>query len=337
MNIHKYNEALKKICGKTIAVIYIFEGDEARGYKHYHVWRSSELNGWLSAIYEIGCIPYITDLRNFVERTMNKTLPKIDYVLNLNCGAINLSTLGVIPSVSSYAGLPVIPCNTVSIMAGENKYISNMIALSVGLQVPKEVNEEFKDVINRPISYGSSIDVKRNYDTNGLNQEFIYGLDITIPFVYHPLRKEILPFPSIIYKPNSNSSNWYFGESEKSTQQGYRRQFTNLIDESLISLYKKMMYIMSIKTYCRIDARIKCSDIETEFNRIENVNNDNTFFIEINPMPTINIDNSFGASFSNISESSSFYNCIKTYESIFGNCSVHGFLLTSSILAEGGK
>ena len=49
------------------------------------------------AVEELHCMPLIMDIRTFVQKAMNNTLPYIDYVINLNNGTINISVLGVVP------------------------------------------------------------------------------------------------------------------------------------------------------------------------------------------------------------------------------------------------
>ena len=118
-----YTDKLKSIFGKTIAIIYIFEGDKCDGYRHYEIWKSDVISSWMFAVEELKGLPLIMDLRTFVQKAMNKTLPYIDYVINLNNGTISLSTLGLLPSICSFLNIPCIPFATILIINGEHKRI----------------------------------------------------------------------------------------------------------------------------------------------------------------------------------------------------------------------
>jgi len=73
------------IIGKTVGVIYTFEGEKAPGFKHYHIWQSDIISKWLLAIQDLKCRPLIFDVRTFVEKAISNQLPHLDFVLNLNC------------------------------------------------------------------------------------------------------------------------------------------------------------------------------------------------------------------------------------------------------------
>ena len=111
-NKKKIIQNLNSIQGSIIAVVYTFEGENAPGFKHYDVWRSNVIADWINAINEIGCKPYIIDVRTFISKAMMDTLPHLDFIINLNAGNINLDNLGLIPSVCSFLNKPCIPCSS---------------------------------------------------------------------------------------------------------------------------------------------------------------------------------------------------------------------------------
>lgn len=106
-NKKKFIQNLNSIQGSIIAVVYTFEGENAPGFKHYDVWRSNVIADWINAINEIGCKPYIIDVRTFISKAMMDTLPHLDFIINLNAGNINLDNLGLIPSVCSFLNIPL--------------------------------------------------------------------------------------------------------------------------------------------------------------------------------------------------------------------------------------
>lgn len=329
---------LEKLHGKTIAIVYIFEGEDAPGFAHYHVWKSDVISKWLNAVQELHCMPFILDVRTFTEKAINKTLPHIDYVVNLNCGSIELSPMGLIPSICGFLGIPCIPCDTNSIITGENKKISNLIAKAIGLNVPKDLNSEKEMGIYRPLNYGSSFGVKKvtsiDQSASGIYQEFINGYDITTPFLYNPLTKKMEALPTMIYLPNNFSTEWFFDNNAKENKNGYRREIISNINKDIIEKYLKLIESLSIKTFCRIDARIHCE----ECNRIDNISNyillkEDVYFIEVNPMPTIKEGNSFGFSYQHIPENHSIMPFVELLKRTHGTVSPHGLLLACSILA----
>ena len=157
---------LIELKGKTIALVYIFEKETADGFNHFLIWKDKVLTGWLSAIYELNCLPYIIDVRTFMQKASCGTLPHIDYVINLNSGCISLSTMGLVPSICSFLNIPCIPCDTNAILATENKKISNFIAIGTNLQIPKFLDKYNNFGIYRPLSMGNSIGIeKKHFDT----------------------------------------------------------------------------------------------------------------------------------------------------------------------------
>ena len=94
-----YREDFCKIKGKTIAIVYIFEGEDARGFEHYHIWKSDVITKWMNAVQKLYCLPLILDVRTFVEKAISRTLPHVDYVLNLNCGSCHLSPMALVPAM----------------------------------------------------------------------------------------------------------------------------------------------------------------------------------------------------------------------------------------------
>lgn len=334
----QYIEMIQSIKGKTIAIVYIFEGEDAPGFKHYHVWKSDVISLWMNAVQSLHCMPLILDVRTFVEKALNRTLPKIDYVINLNCGSCELSPMSMVPATCAFIGVPCIPCDAVTIVTGENKRLSNLIAKGVGLNVPQELPASDERGIYRPLNLGSSCGVIRgqtpNDSADGLYQEFLPGYDITTPIVYNPLKGDFDILPSIIYLPDSENLDWYFGEDEKSSGDGYRRGIIPSLSDELKESYFKLIRAMGICTYCRIDSRLHCEDTSMAKSlRHQPLGQDNLFFIEINPMPTIKAHNSFGYCFSAITPKDAVYPCVKAFQELIGDDSVHSFLLSCAMLA----
>lgn len=338
-NIAEFKEKFQKLKGKTIAIVYIFENDNSSGFNHFFIWKGKVLTRWIDAVYEIGCIPLILDVREFVYKAMNNTLPHIDFVLNLNSGTTELSSMALIPSTCSSINIPCIPCNAVAIVTGEDKRLSNYIANSIGLNVPQELNGSDKvDKIFRPINLGNSIGVSKERNSefkNGIWQEFIIGYDITTPIVYNPISNRMELLPTIMFLPNEQDNNWFYGEKEKLSRSGYTMKIVT-IDDDLKHHFLALLESLSIKTFCRIDSRVY-SVKKGYYHNLENnhVFFQDNYFVEINVMPTIRENNSFLFSYNSIDETSSLYPYQKALSEMIQEPNINNFLLASSLLSLG--
>lgn len=337
MNINKFQSYLNKTQGKTIALIYIFENENALGYAHYDIWKSDVISEWLMAVYENKCKPLIFDIRTFVEKAMSNSLPKIDAVINLNNGNIELSTLSLVPSICSFIGVPCIPCNATSIISGENKFFSNCIAKQCDLNVPNEMNEGEQGIF-RSINFGSSRGTfkttNKTYQQNGFYQEFINGYDITTPLLYNPFTENLELLPTVLYYPKDKDISWFFNEQVKEARGGYNKGIVS-IDGELEKCYKKIASSIQINTFCRIDARVKCTNSDSFDKMIQNpINYNDTYFVEINPMPTLKKNINIHNSLSSISRESKFYELYNLYNrSRSENSTPTGFILFCSLLS----
>lgn len=324
------------IIGKTVGVVYTFEGEDALGFEHYHVWKSDIISKWLLAIQELKCRPLILDVRTFVDKAISNTLPNIDYVLNLNCGGCELSPMALIPSVCGFFHIPCIPCDATSILAGENKLMSNLLAQATGIHIPKSLKKEIENGIFRPLNLGSSIGVERRFTNQieGIYQEFIQGYDITTPIVYNPIIQKMDIMPTVLYIGEKDDVNWYLGEKNKKNRSGFRRETIYNLSEELQKKYLKLVQNLAINTFCRIDARIKCNSSD-ELNILlkKPLQLNDIYFIEINPMPTVWVNNAFSHSFSKLQETSSLSTYIRELQNVVPQSTLHNFLLSIAMLS----
>lgn len=213
MNNLEFQNSLDRIKGLTVAIVYIFEGEQAAGFAHYHIWKGDIISKWLNAIANVGCRPFILDVRTFVEKAFSNTLPHIDFVINLNCGSTDLDPMAIVPSTCAFLGIPCIPCGSFSILAGENKYHSNLLAKECGLLVSPTCEASDPNGIFRPLNWGSSLGVVRGKcptAQKGIYQKFIKGFDITTPAIFNPLTENFDFLPTIVYVPKNQDINWFF-------------------------------------------------------------------------------------------------------------------------------
>ena len=332
----KLESILNTIKGKTIAVVYIFEKEEAKGYDHFYIWKNELLTKWINAIYEIECIPYLLDLRTFIFKASNNTLPHIDYVLNLNNGCVELSTMSLVPSLCGFLSIPCIPCNSLTMLSCENKNIANCIVRSSKINVPSNLERSKEEGIYRPKSLGNSLGVRigKELDGDGVYQEFIFGYDITIPFLYNIDQLRIEAMPSTLYLPNSLNPKWIYDEKAKIDDKGFKTVLFEIQNKELLDELIKLVNIFEVNTFARIDARIKTNKKELSDNILSyDFSLDDFYFIEINSMPTIETDDGFDLAFKNIYDfkNNKFFQYIRKYCNAVVNPTVHGFVLLSSI------
>ncbi|MCX4300016.1 MAG: hypothetical protein OSJ73_23915 [Lachnospiraceae bacterium] len=327
---------LHEMFGKTIGVVYTFEGENAPGFEHYHVWQSDIISKWLLAIQDLKCRPLILDVRTFVDKAICGTLPNIDFVLNLNCGGCELSPMALIPSVCAFLHIPCIPCDASTILAGENKLMSNLVAKATGLQVPQTLEKDITGGIFRPLNLGSSIGVKREFSPlqKGIYQEFISGYDITTPIVYNPVLQKMDIMPTVLYIAENDNVEWFLGEECKNSRSGFTRKTIFDLSEELEKKYLELTQNIAINTFCRIDARIKCSSADELKSLLKKpLQLEDVYFIEINPMPTVWINNAFSHSFSEINKVKNFSAYLNDLREIVPQITLHNFLLSIAILA----
>lgn len=339
MNLTEYKNSLKKIKGKIIAVVYIFEGETAKGYNHYWVWKSDIICGWLNAIQFLGCVPLILDTRTFVNKAMNGTLPHIDYILNLNCGNTELSSLSLIPSVCSFISVPCIPCDSAAILSSENKIVSNYIANGVNINVPETINPISSDGIYRPKNLGSSLGVKigecGELGNQGMYQKFIKGYDVTIPFLYNPAIDALDILTPIFYYPENKDPHWIYSLEYKEKGDGFSMHPVPNIELRLKEMLFDFLSIIPIKTYGRIDARISYDrDVLDDAILSNEITHDNFYFVEVNSMPTIEENDSWDIALSYADNNhTDFSKIIKAFTETFNSYNKNAFILSCAINA----
>lgn len=331
---------LNSIKGKTIALVYIFENEDAPGFKHYWIWKSDIIAGWLRAIQEIGCVPFVMDVRTFIQKAIYHNLPKIDFVINLNCGSVELSSMSLVPAMCSFISIPCIPCDAATIVMSENKAISNMIARCSDLNVPKDMDQSIDGGIFRPLNLGSSIGVNIGRpDRNagrGTYQEFIQGYDATIPIVYNPITKRIDLLPPIAYIPICKDPNWIYDADEKVKDNGFTTRTISHIDSRAKERVLAFAQNFPITTFGRVDVRLKTTQILSDGSNVEGLfTPENMYFIEMNSMPTIEPEDSFEFALRAVRENpeQSLFEFVNMYYSTIPSPTINGYLLASSILS----
>ena len=336
MNIKEYKTALNMIKNKVIAIVYTFQNENWEE-KYYDPWKGDVIADWTRAIYEIECVPNVIDFESFAQKAFNNFLPKIDFVINLNNGSKDLSSLGLVPSICSYLNIPCLPSKAETLLMGENKFVSNCLAEAFGLKIPKYLSDNDPNGIIRPNSSGSSkgIHLGNVKDSqNDLHQEFIKGFDMTISFMYNPLKSGLSIVSPIMYVPNNNNINWHLGDKQKESRNEYSKQSAKINNNFAALLEKYAQTYFSINSLCRIDTRVKCDRNEDIFyysNHI--IEQDRIYFLEINPLPTIKEGINFANALESVDENSDFKKCRSYFNEVFEDNSITSFILSTLMLS----
>lgn len=323
--------------GATVALVYIFEKEDAPGFGHYDIWKSDVIAEWMLAVQELQCVPYILDVRSFISKAMDHSLPELDYVVNLNAGAQEVSALGLVPIIAAFLGVPCIPCDTLANLAAEHKKMANLIAKAIGLNMAAELDHAVAGGVYRPLNFGSSKGMARQWpDTlgaDGVYQEFIPGYDITTPILYNPITDKIDLLPTVMYCPPDLDPNWMFDAQVKANRSGYTKK-TLYVDEKTREKYLQMAESTGIYSFCRIDARIKCKSREEWAQLFEApVNYEKIYFLEINATPTIKPKINFLDAIDSLKEGDALFEAYEIYKNTIEGATHTGFLLACSMLA----
>lgn len=340
MTVGEYIKKLSWISGKTVAIVYTYEGDSISGAEKYDFWEGDVISDWVHGAYELRTMPFIIDARTFVEKSMNHTLPPIDFVVDLNDGYYELSSLALIPSVCAYNRIPCIPCDASLLLMGEDKYISNILAQNFGFNLPNSFSKPREDSISKPFCYGSSCGIVKGLVDNEtlkkqtLIQEFIQGFDVTVPVLYCPTDDDMTVLPAVAYRPNNYDPQWFLGEQEKKQHAGYQKQIVS-IDNKTKENIKSFVKQIGVTTYCRIDFRCMC-DTASKMKSIlsSGCNWNDLKFIEINPLPTIKENINFLDSIANITPDHPIAPCLDAYYKETRNATLTGFVLSCSLIAS---
>jgi hypothetical protein len=331
MNTLEILERLENLKGKSIALIYSFRNEDSDNFRHYDYWKADVITEWLAAIEHIGCIPYICDVRTFSTKALEKTLPTIHYAINLNAGNYTLENLSLVHSICGASNITCIPNQVCQLVTGEHKHYTNLIALALGLNVPKYIPEG-ETSISRPINLGSSsgVGLSEKHSKGKITQEFIQGYDITTPCIFDPHDEKFKILPSIYYVSDSKSPKWFHSNITKNIAKGYKKKFISLGNDAEDD-FMRLIENFGVRDYCRIDCRIQCSSYNDLLDKVKSpLSKKDLFFLEINAMPTIKKGTTFVQA---LEKSDDNYKFKKTCNDFYGNSSEVPIVLASALIS----
>lgn len=308
----KNNPLLDHISGRHVCLVHQYIPGDNSHQVWYHQWGLNVLYFLGSGFEQLGAKVKVVDVDSLLKHP-ESILNGVDYSVNLVCGNMNISNWALVPSISTWFGVTPLPNSAESTLAGERKDTANLIAKHSGLKVPdwsyypRDLLGISDKIIRKPRDFGSShglelID-KRRLEADvasgkgGLStiyQEFIPGIDVTLPVIFNPFDHGYTFGHAVAFMPKSSNSNWMLDATAKSINRVGEKidQVQKVyydVPEEVKKAIVKMLRTMGGTSVARVDFRV-CLDASEN---IQACTIDDYFFIEINPVPTMNIKSNF--------------------------------------------
>lgn len=308
-----FARAARLLDGRTVALVYAHSFDSKILNSYYLRQRTETLSGYADVLDLLGAYPVFFNLDQFVELcTRPDQLTKIDYILNIPGGSLNLDLITLASTLATKAGKPIFPATATTISLGQNKPVARCLAREVGWRVPELVP------FDKAATYGRNLMLKLKSagDSYGVRvidpgavatlpasemymlEEFIRGYDLTTYVVSSVITKryEVLS-SSITIPPDPNNAEWYWDDDSKLRSGGRgakrfeplsitreHRNTTSAFDE----LCRKTCELFGVFSIARIDFRTPdCRHISSA------IDVSDCRFLEINVLPSITTSGSW--------------------------------------------
>lgn len=294
----------EKHSGTHICIIYQYIPSEITKENWYHTWGLNVMAYISQGFENLGLNLKFLDLFTFLQNSKSH-LEGMNYSLNLICGNKKVSYWGIVPSISELYNVSPLPNKADVIIAGERKDLANSLASKVGLKCPEwfnsihEILDTSKFYIGKPRDYGSSvgivhgsIDKLKNTDqiinSPYIYQEFIEGVDVTVPLLYNPWDNSYFFGEAMAYIPKNNDQNWIFDSNKKGVHRvggqpnSAKKIFFQIPDELKLKIIE-MLNLIGGSSVARVDFRVTTENAE----KVAEAPMENYYFIEINPIPTM--------------------------------------------------
>jgi hypothetical protein len=288
--------------GTRIGIVYSHRFEDDLQHSWYHRWQTNIIGFFSQAAEHLDAVPVFFDLDQWIQFCA-RPWGKLDYVVNLNAGNRLLANWAIVPSLASWRRIPVAPCDAPTVLLGEAKDISKILAAANGWQIPKyleEVTDPTALVVSKPRTFGSSVGLVRlnrseaqSGDQDIILEEFIPGYDATIVLLYSALSGKLECLGAQAMIPHrDNPTDWMYDSFEKRNP-GQRTAVSELlcpVSNELGEAAIRLARAMKSKSVMRIDVRVKSEPSVTTPIRLSDC-----VFLEANPMPTIGAKNSVTA------------------------------------------
>ena len=291
--------------GRRIALVYSFPQAIDPPNRWYDRWKSRVIMSYGEALERINVLPFYCDIDSFIRQISANQLPFLDAVISLNAGVRPVSHFALVPAVSQWFQLPIVPCTADVIMAGERKDLGNAIAKRAGLRIPTtylreqiDSAREARTIIVKPRDLGGSYGLKRisggeladeDFAQGRIVQDFVSGFDVTIPVFVNSINGKLVVADATVYSPSSTEpAEWIYDRGAKEAYVGGTGVAS--VDRIQVPLEKcakekirAFASMIGVDCFARIDFRIEAANVGS----LRSISADRLAFIEINPMPTV--------------------------------------------------
>jgi len=296
-----FSEFANHLEAKRIGIVYSdrFSGELAETW--YHRWKTNVIAFFSQAVEDLKAQPIFFNVDQFISLCSAHENPNLAFVVNLNAGNRFLDNWAIVPALCQWRGIPVFPSSAMTVMLGENKVFSKIVADQLGWRVPRslyETPEVLDKFIMKPTTLGSSVGIQKldrrdaasNIATDTLIEEFVPGFDVTLVLLYSSIDRDLVCMGAQATVPViPHPETWIFDAFEKRNP-GVRTPVEELlcpVEDELASKSVALGKLFGSRAVTRIDARVSRKpekDVPIHFA--------DCTFIEINPMPTVGPTNS---------------------------------------------
>jgi D-alanine-D-alanine ligase-like ATP-grasp enzyme len=227
----------------------------------------------------------------------------ISAIFNVCLGHLYLDNWALIPALSSWADLPVLPNGAHASLLGEDKRAAKDFALRAGLPTPEVWAERTRATgpfVKKPRGWGSSVglqlvDGPELLDPHSIVEPFVPGTDLTVTLLHDPSRARLAPVGALhVSHGGSDPQSTLWTESKKSRgplNHTIERSFHE-IDADLEQAIDAFARDLGVRSAARIDFRMPRPPAG------DRIGLSDVVFLEINPCPTPSAASSFGRTIS---------------------------------------
>ena len=308
LSLREFGAALRELEGSSAGVVYSFAAEASATKLWYDQWRSDVISAYGFALEALRIHPYFVDVTSFCRQAFDGTLPPLRCVFNLNAGVTPITHWAMMPAVAAWHGIPPLPVAADVLIVGERKDTATMLAASCGLPVP--TNYSWSDVcglpgdtqlIVKPRDLGGSVGMEKvnaaSLQARGLEphqpvvmQEFVSGLDLTVPIVFQPSTGRHRAVAGVVYLPDVDDPfSWVHDEQSKKGGVKYRKEVIP-IPGWLEEKSAAFAATAELGAYSRLDLRIRTQCLDPADPAIWR---GDIVFLEVNPLPTLRRDINF--------------------------------------------
>lgn len=287
--------------GASAAVVYGFSAASSPAKVWYDQWRSEVISSYGLALEALGVHPLFLDVTSFCRQALAKELPPLIGAFNLNAGITPIHHWCMVPSVAAWCGVTPYPVHADVLIANERKDLAALVAASVGLISPLQYDRPSlralapgTPLILKPRDLGGSVGVRRvspseadrklRAEPTAIVQDFVPGLDITVPVVFHPTTGRHRAPAGILYLPDgAEGIHWMHDRGSKTRTQGYRKQVVPIPAE-LEARIAAFAAVAELGAFSRVDLRIATTNLHWQGDALWQ---SQIYFLEVNPLPTL--------------------------------------------------